>query len=58
MENSAWIYALIPAGAAVIRLFKDTERTAPAGKLLKAVAGHYAAHKHPRVKAWLERRPQ
>jgi transposase len=30
----------------------------PAGKLIHAIADNYATHKHPKVRAWLERHPR
>jgi len=30
----------------------------PAGKLIHAIADNYAAHKHPKVRAWLARHPR
>ncbi len=41
-----------------IRFLNDVERTVPAGKLIEAVVDNYATHKHPKVKAWLERHPR
>src|SRR3954469_24501192 len=41
-----------------IRFLNDVERAVPAGKLIKAVVDNYATHKHPNVKAWLERHPR
>src|ERR1700678_4262572 len=41
-----------------IRFLNAVERAVPAGKLIEAVVDNYATHKHPRVKAWLERHPR
>ena len=41
-----------------IRLLNDVERAVPAGKTVEAVVDNYATHKHPKVKAWLERHPR
>ena len=41
-----------------IRFLNDVERTVPTGKLIEAVVDNYATHKHPKVKAWLERHPR
>jgi hypothetical protein len=41
-----------------IRFLNDIERAVPAGKLIEAVVDKYATHKHPKVKAWLERHPR
>jgi transposase len=41
-----------------IRFLNDVERAVPAGKLVEAVIDNYATHKHPKVKAWLERHPR
>ena len=30
----------------------------PAGKLIHAILDNYAAHKHPKVRAWLTRHPR
>ncbi len=34
------------------------ERAVPAGKLIHAILDNYAAHKHPKVRAWLTRHPR
>ncbi len=44
--------------AEFIRFLNDVERAVPAGKLVEAVVDNYATHKHPKVKAWLERHPR
>ena len=36
----------------------DGQRAVPAGKLIHAIADNYATHKHPKVRAWLERHPR
>ncbi len=41
-----------------IRFLNDVERAVPAAKLIEAVVDNYATHKHPKVKAWLERHPR
>ena len=41
-----------------IRFLNDVKRTIPTGKLIEAVVDNYATHKHPKVKAWLERHPR
>ena len=41
-----------------IRFLNAIEATVPAGKLVHAIVDNYAAHKHPRVKAWLARHPR
>ena len=41
-----------------IRFLNAVERTVPAGKRIEAVVDNYATHKHPKVKAWLERHPR
>ena len=41
-----------------IRFLNAVERSVPAGKLIEAVVDNYATHKHPKVKAWLERHPR
>ena len=41
-----------------IRFLYTVERAVPAGKLVHAVLDNYATHKHPKVKAWLDRHPR
>jgi transposase len=41
-----------------IRFLNAVEREVPTGKLIEAVVDNYATHKHPKVKAWLERHPR
>jgi transposase len=41
-----------------IRFLSAVERQVPAGKLIEAVVDNYATHKHPKVKAWLQRHPR
>ena len=41
-----------------IRFLNAIERDVPAGKLIHAVLDNYATHKHPKVRAWLERHPR
>src|SRR5512132_83383 len=41
-----------------IRFLNAIEREVPAGKVIHAILDNYAAHKHPRVRAWLARRPR
>ena len=41
-----------------IRFLNTIERQVPAGKAIHAIADNYAAHKHPKVKAWLARHPR
>jgi transposase len=41
-----------------IRFLNAVERQVPAGKLIEAVVDNYATHKHPKVKAWLQRHPR
>ena len=42
----------------LIRFLNSVEARVPAGKVIHAVLDNYAAHKHPKVKAWLERHPR
>jgi transposase len=44
--------------AEFIRFLNDIERAVPAGKLIEAIVDNYATHKHPKVRAWLERHPR
>ena len=41
-----------------IRFLNAVERTVPAGKLIHVILDNYAAHKHPKVRAWLTRHPR
>ena len=41
-----------------IRFVNTVEAAIPAGKLVHAIADNYAAHKHPKVRAWLARHPR
>jgi transposase len=41
-----------------IRFLNTVEREVPDGKAIEAVVDNYATHKHPAVKAWLERHPR
>ena len=41
-----------------IRFLNDFERAVPSGKRIEAVVDNYATHKHPKVRAWLERHPR
>jgi transposase len=41
-----------------IRFLNAVEASVPAGKLVHAILDNYAAHKHPKVLAWLERHPR
>ena len=41
-----------------IRFLNEVERAVPAGKLVHVVLDNYAAHKHPKVRAWLARHPR
>jgi transposase len=40
-----------------IRFLNAVERQVPAGKVIHAIVDNYAAHKHPKVMAWLARHP-
>src|SRR5215212_5334632 len=41
-----------------IRFLNTVEAAVPAGKLVHAIMDNHAAHKHPKVLAWLERHPR
>jgi len=41
-----------------IRFLNQIERSVPAGKIIHAIADNYAAHKHEKVRAWLQRHPR
>jgi transposase len=41
-----------------IRFLDRIEAAVPAGKLIHAILDNYAAHKHPKVRAWLARHPR
>jgi transposase len=39
----------------LIRFLNTIEAEAPAGKMIHVILDNYAAHKHPKVRAWLDR---
>ena len=41
-----------------VRFLNAVEAAVPAGKLIHAILDNYGAHKHPKVRAWLERHPR
>jgi transposase len=41
-----------------IRFLNRIEAAVPAGKLIHAILDNYAAHKHPKVRAWFDRHPR
>lgn len=41
-----------------IRFLNAVEASVPVGKIIHAIADNYAAHKHPKVRAWLARHPR
>ena len=41
-----------------IRFLNAVERTVPADRHVHAILDNYAAHKHPKVRAWLDRHPR
>lgn len=41
-----------------LRFLKQVERETPKGLAIHLIADNYATHKHPKVKAWVERRPR
>ena len=41
-----------------VRFLNAIQRAVPPGKLVHAIADNYATHKHPKVRAWLERHPR
>jgi hypothetical protein len=41
-----------------IRFLNKIERDIPAGKVVHVILDNYAAHKHAKVRAWLERHPR
>jgi transposase len=41
-----------------LKFLRTIERTTPKGLSLHLIADNYATHKHPKVKAWLERHPR
>jgi len=41
-----------------LRFLKQIEREAPRSLAVHLIADNYATHKHPKVRAWLERRPR
>ena len=40
-----------------IRFLNAVDREVPTGKIVHAILDNYASHKHPKVRAWLERHP-
>jgi hypothetical protein len=40
------------------RFLDALEREVPAGKIVHAILDNYGAHKHPKVRAWLNRNPR
>ena len=41
-----------------IRFLNTIEREVPVGKIVHVILDNYAAHKHPKVRAWLNRHPR
>ena len=41
-----------------IRFLNTIERDVPAGQRIEAIVDNYATHKHPKVRAWLQRHPR
>ena len=41
-----------------IHFLNAVERQVPPGKIIHAILDNYATHKHPKVRAWLERHPR
>jgi transposase len=41
-----------------IRFLNAIEAEVPAGRIVHAILDNYAVHKHPRVRAWLDRHPR
>lgn len=41
-----------------IRFLNTVEAAVPAGKVVHAILDNYAVHKHPKVRAWLDRHPR
>ncbi len=41
-----------------IRFLNAVEKTVPASKAMHVILDNYAAHKHPKVIAWLARHPR
>src|SRR3954471_24564610 len=41
-----------------LRFLNTVEAAVPAGKLVHAILDNYGTHKHPKVRAWLERHPR
>ena len=41
-----------------IRFLNAVEDAVPAGKLVHCILDNYASHKHPKVRAWLDRHPR
>ena len=41
-----------------IKFLNAVERAGPAGKTIHVIADNYAAHKHPKVRAWVVGHPR
>ena len=41
-----------------LRFLNELERNIPVGKVIHVILDNYAAHKHAKVRAWLERHPR
>ena len=41
-----------------IRFLNAVEAAVPAGRLVHAILDNYGSHKHPKVRAWLDRHPR
>jgi transposase len=41
-----------------IRFLNGIEAQVPAGKIVHVILDNYAAHKHPKVRRWLDRHPR
>lgn len=42
----------------LIRFLNTVQAAVPAGKIVHAIHDNYAVHKHPKVRAWLDRHPR
>jgi transposase len=53
-----WAAACSAPAPEFIRFLNTVEASVPAGKVVHVILDNYAAHKHPRVRAWLSRHPR
>jgi hypothetical protein len=58
-ERDLWLWLVSPANPeGADRDWEETKLGLPAGKVVRAILDNYAVHKHPKVRAWLDRHPR